>query len=205
MKGKLIVFEGIDGCGKSTQLWKLAKYISELNKYNHLLITREPYQKKEIREILKQDESPEEQAEKLADLFIEDRKQHINDLILPGLEKGKWILCDRYKFSTIAYQTAQGIEMQKLIEKHSELPKPNLTLIFDLPEEIAKQRMQQDKIRSTEQKFEKSTEFQKKVRENYLKSKEFHPEENIQIIDASKSIEEIFKEVKQIFDETFSK
>jgi len=51
-RGKFVVFEGIDGCGKSTQIWKLAKYLSELSKYNHVLVTRNPYKLREIREIL---------------------------------------------------------------------------------------------------------------------------------------------------------
>lgn len=203
-RGKFIVFEGIDGCGKSTQLWKLAKHISDLSKYNHLLLTREPYQKKEIREILKQDESPEEQAEKLAELFVEDRKQHINDLILPALEKGKWILSDRYKHSTISYQAAQGLSHEKLIQMHQGLQIPDATFIIDLPTEVAKKRMQTDEIRSAEQKFEKSTEFQEKVRQNYLKSKQLHPNENIFIINGDRTVEEIFNQVREIFDELFS-
>ena len=81
-----IVFEGIDGCGKSTQIMKLAEFIFNKNKYNNIILTREPYKLREIREILRLNESPEEKAEKLTELFIADRKEHIEEIIKPAIE-----------------------------------------------------------------------------------------------------------------------
>ena len=152
-RGLFIVFEGIDGCGKSTQVWKVAKYIAEQNKYNHVLVTREPYQKKEIREILKKNEAPHTQAEELANLFLEDRKKHLNELIIPALEKGVWVISDRYKFSTIAYQAAQGLKTENLINMHKGLIISDITFIIDLPAEIAKERISLEDYEKAKGKF----------------------------------------------------
>jgi len=188
-RGKFIVFEGIDGCGKSTQIWNLARYISNLSKYNHVLVTRNPYKSREIRSILRTNEPAEHQAEKLAELFIKDREEHIKDLVKPHIEKGHHVICDRYIFSTLAYQAAQGLEMRKLIEMQSNMPFPDVTFIIDTSAETAQERMKQDS--RDEHKFEANLNFQKKVREKYLELKSHFPNQNIFIINGSKSIPEI--------------
>ncbi len=192
----LIVFEGIDGCGKTTQLWKLAKYLFYLNKHNHLLITREPYKNLKIRQILKQDINPKTQKEKLTKLFIKDREDHIKEIIKPLLQKGITLISDRYKYSTIAYQSAQGQDMNKLIEMQKEFPTPDLIFLIDLPVNEAIKRIRKDK-RKEEQKFEKNKDFLEKTRQNYLKLKQLLPNENIIIINGSKTIEEIFENIKK--------
>jgi len=194
-KGKFIVFEGIDGCGKSTQIWKLARYISDLSKYNHLIITRNPYKTREIRQILRQDEPPETQAEKLAELFIQDRKEHIDELILPHLEKGHYVICDRYKHSTIAYQSTQGLSIEKLSKLQEDMPVPDAVFLIDTPAEIAAERMKKDS--RDEQKFEANLNFQKKVRQKYLELAKLFPNK-IFIVDGTKSVEEISTEIKKI-------
>ena len=83
-KGLFIAFEGIDGSGKSTQAKMLADYIISLNKYNHVLRTREPYQDQNIRKILQQEEDPYSQGIKLAMMFTDDRRNHVNKLIKRG-------------------------------------------------------------------------------------------------------------------------
>lgn len=197
-KGLFIVFEGIDGCGKSTQILKFTKYLSELSKYHHILLTRNPYQAREIREILRLNEPAEHKSEKLAELFVNDRKEHISDLVLPHLNKGHHVVCDRYKLSTIAYQSAQGLLMEQLIKMHDELPIPDITFIIDTPAEIAAERMKKDD--RDEHKFESDLNFQKKVKENYLESINHHPNEKIIVIDGNKSIEEIFNKIVEEFE-----
>jgi|SRR3989344_7391094 len=192
-----IVFEGIDGCGKGSQMQKLANYFSTKNKYNHLLVTREPYKIREIREILKLDEPPEAKAEQLTNLFVQDRKEHIQDLIKPALEKNVIVISDRYKYSTIAYQAAQGQDIKKLVEMHKGMPIPDFVFIIDTDLDEAFERMKKDEIRDKEHKFEKSREFQGKVKENFLKLPALLPEENIIIINGNKAIEEIFEDVKK--------
>ena len=194
-----IVFEGIDGCGKSTQVWELSRYLSSLNKYTHCLVTREPYKEREIRKILRQEENPESQKEQLTELFVKDRQEHIDELILPFLNKGITIISDRYKYATIAYQGAQGQDIQGLINLHESMPIPDFIFIIDTPTETAVERMKKDSIRETEHKFEKDKSFLEKVRNNYHKLKELLPKENIIMIDGTKSIEEISEKIKTHF------
>jgi len=197
-----IVFEGIDGCGKSTQVWKLAKYLFGLSKYNHVLVTREPYKTRDIRKILKSEENPYSQKEKLTELFIEDRKEHINELIKPNLNHKAIVISDRYKYSTICYQSAQGQEIKDLIEMQDDFLVPDFIFIINTKVNTAINRMKKDSIelRGEEQKFEKNKEFLEKVRQNYLKMKEIFPSEKIILIDGEKNIEEIFEDIKKYFN-----
>ncbi len=201
MKGKFIVLEGIDGCGKSTQVLSIIRYFLKKSKYNHVLVTREPYKERDIRKILRTDDNPYTQAENLAELFISDRKEHIIELIEPALNKGVHVVSDRYKYSTTVYQSAQGLPLQELIDKHKDMPTPDLVLIFDVPVEVAIERMSKDKRK--EHKFESSLEFQKKLRESYLKLPEIFPEENIVVIDGTKTVGEVSEEARKILDKYF--
>jgi dTMP kinase len=201
-KGKFIVFEGIDGCGKSTQFFLLAEHIFCKNKFNNVFITREPYKLKEIRKILREDDNPYKQAEKLTSLFVDDREQHIKEVIKPTLNNGSVVISDRYKLSTIIYQSTQGIQIQKLIDLHKKMPIPDITFIIDLPAEIAKQRMK-DKGADSEKKFEKSVEFQELLRKAYLKIPKVLENEKIFVIDGNNSVNEIHETIKRIYDTEF--
>lgn len=204
-KGLFITFEGIDGCGKSTQARLLANYILDLSKYNHVIMTREPYKDADIRKILMQDEDPYSQAQRLAKLFVKDRKKHVEEVINPLIRKGLHVISDRYSGSTLAYQQAQGIPLQELLDMHKGLPIPHLTFLVDVPANIAIQRMRGDDIRKTEQKFEKKKEFIEKLRRFYLDLKNID-NHKIEVIDGTKSIKEIFeKQIKPIFDKFYNK
>jgi thymidylate synthase len=200
IKNKFIVFEGIDGCGKSTQFELLAKYLFSLDKHIHLIMTREPYKNLEIREILRSDSNPLTRADKLAELFIEDRKKHVEEVIEPSLKNGLFVLSDRYKLSTIAYQSTQGLLMEDLIKKHSGLNIPDATFIIDVPAEVAAERMQKEKGRIGH-KFEANKEFLEKTRRQFLKAKEMLKDEKIFVLDGTKTKEDVFSEVKKIVDE----
>jgi thymidylate synthase len=202
-KNRFITFEGIDGCGKSTQFTLLANYLFSLNKHNHVVLTREPYKDAEIRNILRSDQDPIQKSELLSDLFIADRKIHVSELINPSLERGFWVVSDRYKLSTVAYQSVQGIPMQSLIDKHSGLPIPELTFIIDVPVSIAMERMQKEKGRS-EQKFESNQQFLEQVRKKFLEAKSALPNENIFIIDGNQPPEKVFTDIKDILDKHFN-
>ncbi|HDD70709.1 MAG TPA: dTMP kinase, partial [Candidatus Woesearchaeota archaeon] len=110
------------------------------------------------------------------------------------LEKGTHILCDRYKHSTLAYQTTQGMDFERLKEMHKGMLIPDLTLIFDCPARIAFERREQAGATDV---FDKDLEFQEKLRQNYLKLKEKLAGEKIIIIDATRTPKEIFSEVKK--------
>lgn len=169
-RGLFVVFEGIDGCGKTTQIWNLARYIFDLDKHNHVILTREPYTDANIRTILRQDDDPYSQAEKLTNLFISDRRIHAEELILPNTRKGFHVLSDRYSFSTFAYQQTQGMELSKLLEMHKGLPIPDLIFVIDVPVAKAFERMKKRGGKDgVEQKFEQDKKFIEKLRKNFLK------------------------------------
>ena len=143
-KGLLIVFEGIDGTGKSTQLRLLAE---ELRKRGFpVLTTREPTNGpfgQKIRKLyLNRDTCTP--AEEL-DLFLEDRRQHVREVLNPALAEGQVILCDRYFLSTAAYQGANGFDVGEIIEKNRFAPQPDLALLFQAPPDVGISRITRDR------------------------------------------------------------
>ena len=208
-KGIFIVFEGIDGCGKSTQIRKLVKHIFKRDKYNHVVLTREPYRDAEIRKVITSDDDPMTEAEKLADLFISDRKKHVEELIKPILGMGLFVISDRYKLSTITYQSAQGLNMDGLIARHSNLPIPDMTFIVDISPEEARKRMDKEEvsIRGKEHRFEANLDFSKKLRENHHKAKEILGKsgEKIFVINGERDTEAVFEDIKNIFEREYSR
>lgn len=131
-RGLLIVFEGADGTGKSTQLRLL--YNSLHQQGYSVLATREPtdgrYGKK-IRQLYvnRGAYSSEEELQ----LFLADRKEHVEDLIKPSLDAGMIVLCDRYFLSTVAYQGARGFDPESIMARNSFAPAPDLALVFHVP------------------------------------------------------------------------
>lgn len=128
-KGLLIVFEGIDGTGKSTQLDLLAHYL--VNKDYPVITTREPTDGQygvKIRQLYINRDSISKEEE--LELFINDRKEHVEQLIQPALAEQKIILCDRYFLSTAAYQGAVGFDPQVILDQNSFAPDPDLALLF---------------------------------------------------------------------------
>ena len=193
-KGVFITFEGIDGSGKTTQFFMLFNHLWHANKYNRIVPTREPYKDAEIRKILKEDNDPYAQAKKLAYLFVDDRKVHVNELINPCLGNGIAVLSDRYDCSTLAYQQAQGIQLGELIKMHEGLPIPDLTFIVDVPIDVAVRRMAGEKNRAHEKKFEANIEFLENLAKNYLELPCHLPGRNFFIIDGAPAADEIFNE-----------
>lgn len=194
MRGKFIVFEGIDGCGKGTQLKLAASYLFDKNKDNDLYLTREPTKDfHEIRERMSKGNDVTKDVEWYTQMFVEDRRNHVKKYINPALENGIHVLCDRYKYSTLAYQQTQGMCLKSLINMHKGLIVPDLVLIYDCDPEIAFNRRKNDGATDV---FDKDLEFQRRLRENYLKLKDILKKENIQIINSNFSIEDIFCETK---------
>ncbi len=154
MKSLFIVFDGLDGSGKGEMIRRLNDYLSK--KYK-VLVTKEPTDGrygKEIKEILKKDTDPKEKAELCLKLFVKDREQHIKNEIEPFLkQENHIIICDRYYYSTIAFQHTQGIEMEKIIIDNMPFRTPDITFILDLSPEIALQRI--TKRGNGKEKFEK--------------------------------------------------
>jgi dTMP kinase len=125
-----IVFEGIDGSGKSTQTRMLADALTK--KGIPVLLTSEPSDGPVGTSIrsLKERLTPEEELK----LFNEDRRYHVKQVIEPALDTGKTVICDRYYYSTAAYQGAQGIDPHKIIDENLEIfPKPDIAFLLTIP------------------------------------------------------------------------
>jgi len=161
-----IAIEGIDGSGKSTQARMLVQWLRKQGR--KALKTREPTQSETgelLRSILKKHTEIDPKA--LTFLFLADRIEHANQ-IKAELGQGKTVVCDRYMLSTLAYQSAQGLDMEWLKGLHEGILMPDLTFILDIDPGLSMQRLR------SEEKFEK-IEFQKKVREKYLELSKQYP------------------------------
>ncbi|MBF0551126.1 MAG: dTMP kinase [Deltaproteobacteria bacterium] len=160
-----VAFEGIDGSGKTTQAHMLTDYLA--SRGIEVVLTCEPTNGP-IGQAIRQAAvspnpiSPQEETE----LFIRDRADHVQNLILPALRLKQVVITDRYYLSTMAYQGARGLDPET-IRRQNELfaPSPNLTLLIDIPPAIALQRIQA-RGRHLE-KFE-MFDFLVRVREIYL-------------------------------------
>jgi dTMP kinase len=199
MKNLFIVFDGMDGCGKSTQLSMLHDYLFKLDKRIRILTTREPtygaYGKK-IREMLAKHKNPYSDADILLDLYVKDRNDHIETLIKPFLKADhdniSIVLCDRYYYSTIVYQYTQGVELDKVLKATKGFLKPDLGIILDLHPETALRRISKDRAI---EKFEK-LEFMKNLRKNFHNLKKW-TDDSLVYIDTSGNEDETFEKIKK--------
>ena len=189
----LINLEGIDGCGKSTQSQFLMDKFKENNQETILL--KEPtngkYGKK-LWEMLSGKISAT--TEQILELFVMDRKEHVEQKINPALDEGKIVLMDRYYYSTMAYQAAAGIDVDRIRKDNEFAPKPDIVLIFDLPVDLAMERVRGHSVADA---FEKE-EHLEKVREAYLNLED---DPLVRIIDSTRTPEDIFAEVWNLVSE----
>ncbi len=199
-KDLFITFEGADGCGKTTQLNLLKDYLE--NKGYEVVITREPGAKglgEKIREILlNYDGEVSNRCESF--LFLADRAQNIDIIVNPAIQQGKIVLCDRHTDSTVAYQGyGRGLDIKQINMLNNiatNNKKPDLTLVFDVDIETSMKR-----VGSQQDRMEKSgKDFFNRVRNGYLELAKQEPE-RIKVIDTTKSIEEVQKDVVEIIDQ----
>jgi dTMP kinase len=169
-QGTFITFEGIEGCGKSTQALLLANALRE--KGLKVLLTREPGGpaiSEAIRKILLDPEYFEMLPETEMLLYMASRSQHTGQWILPALQEGKVVISDRYYDSTIAYQGAARELDFSIIDSITKFAtydtEPDLTFLLDLPVETGLRRIQTRKLDRLEME---TVDFHKKVREQYL-------------------------------------
>ena len=206
MVGKFITIEGIEGVGKSTQLKFIADYLHAL--HIPVVTTREPGGTplaESIRHLLldPRDETVAVDTELL--LMFASRAQHIAEVIKPALAQDKWVISDRFVDATYAYQGGGRRVDIKRIDQLATWTlgnlQPNLTLLLDAPValgvERAKARGQAtDRFESEKEKFFTA------VRQAYLQRATAEPN-RIQIIDASRTIEEVQEDIKNILDRLF--
>ena len=200
MPGKLIVFEGTDGAGLSTQSALLYKY---LKKRGHAVIhTKEPtndYIGKVIRSVLRR--KKRFCAETLQLLFCADRAEHIESVIKPALKQNKTVICDRYIMSTVAYG-ALKLDMKWLISLNAKFRRPDMTILLDVPPEVGLKRKFGP---GNEDRFEKEAlDFHSKVRDGYLALAAQEPDRWL-VIDGTQSKEDIaeiiWQKVRQVIRE----
>ncbi len=194
-RGKFIVFEGIDGSGKSTHAVLLKERL-EKEGYR-VYLTREPTEGEAgvlLRRLLTGKADLPEQA--IAGLFMTDRIDHILNAktgMLRHLEEGEIVICDRYYFSSLAYNGAYA-PMEWVIELNRlamDTLRPDLTLFLDIRPETFLSRIES---RGSTERYEK-VEVLEKVRENYFKAFSLLPEENVQVVDNGRSIEAAAEEI----------
>lgn len=201
-----ITFEGIEGSGKTTQIGLLAQ---QLRRQGHqVLQTREPGGcpiADQIRAILLHPENSRMVSRAELLLYAAARAQHVEELVLPALQAGGVVLCDRFTDATLAYQ-GDGRRLDRtLIRQLNELAagncRPDLTLLFDLPVEIGLRRALQRETEqqdSSEGRFERETlEFHQRIRDGYRQLAKAEPQ-RFQLIDASQPPQLITTQINQI-------
>jgi len=203
LTGSFITFEGIDGCGKSTQLRLLA---SELRLRGlEVVQTREPGGTalgKCLRTVLL---DPQIEVDPLAELllFAADRAQHVRTLLRPAIKSGSIVLSDRYADATAAYQGAGRAFTSELIAKVIDIAtgglKPDLTFVFDLSvaECLARTERRTDGENKTDRLDAEDAAFHTRVREAYLQLASNEPD-RVRIVDATGSINEIHHRVLEV-------
>jgi len=197
MRGKFIVFEGLDASGKETQAKKLVKYLK--SKGINSIYTDEPTSSNSIGRFIKNWLARRidiKSSYSIPLLFAADRYEHLKTIIKPELEKGTWVISDRYMYSTLAYETAilgGGKEIMTWIEElHKFILLPDLIIYIDIhPEESVRRKPNGDRL--------EHIEMQRKVQKVYYEIKDKF---NFVMINGERPIEEVFmniiKEIEKI-------
>jgi len=204
LSGFFLVFEGVEGSGKTLQLELLARHLRERG--IEPLVTREPGGTRlgeGIRGLLLKDGDPSPQAELF--LYLADRAQHVKEVIRPALREGRIVLCDRYYPSTLAYQGyARGLDLN-FVEKANDVAtgglKPHMVVLLDLPVEVALKRI---RGRSLDRMEQEAFSFHEKVRMGFLAQVQREPG-LFHIINGTKRPEEVFQEVLECIGARFPK
>jgi len=196
-KAKFITFEGVDGAGKSTHL---AWFTDALRQRGiDLVLTREPGGTplgEKLREILLHEPM---HAETEAMLMFAARREHLEQVIRPALEQGTWVVSDRFSDASFAYQGGgRGVSIAKLEQLERWVQddlQPDLTLLFDIPIEVARQRLASN---ASLDRFElEQGEFFERVRQAYLARAAKKPQRFI-VIEAEKSISEVKQKLSEV-------
>jgi dTMP kinase len=196
-KARFITFEGVDGAGKSTGLEWFANALRERGV--DLLVTREPGGTplgEKLRELVLHESM---HAETEAMLMFASRREHVEQVIRPALQRGTWVISDRFSDASFAYQGGgRGVPVAKLEQleqwTHGDL-QPDLTLLFDIPIEVARARLSNN---ASLDKFEREQgEFFDKVRQAYLARVSKTPD-RYAVIRAEKSLEEVQQQLADV-------
>ncbi len=199
--GKFIVLEGLDGSGTTTQAGRLAGYLFARDKLNRVLLTREPTRdslfgqeiERRLKGCLLPGEEVVDDAGYWASLFINDRRWHLENVIRPALQSGQQVVCDRHKMSTLAYQSAQGGDMDYLLGQHAGFDSPDLTLLLDVSAKVALKRR---KAETGGAEYFENFELQKEIHRQYLLAVEkLSPTEKVVLINGHPAIEKVAQKI----------
>ena len=198
-RGLFITFEGVDGCGKTTQMRLLSEYLE--SKGYEVVLTREPGAKglgEKIREILLH-YNGEVSSKAESFLFLADRAQNIEKIVNPSVTAGKMVLCDRHTDSTVAYQGyGRGVDIDELKMLNNLAVgnrKPDITFVFDIDVETSMTRVGKEKDRMESA----GIEFFNNVRNGYLEIAKQEPD-RVVVVDSTRQIEAIQTDVRNIVD-----
>ena len=209
MGGKFITFEGIEGCGKTTQVELICRELD--SRGVDYIRTREPGGTQigeQVRSILLNPKNQELAPTAELLLYLADRAQHIAEKILPALGQGMIVLCDRYMDATLAYQGyGRGLDRVEILELNrlaTDGLKPDATFLIDLPVETglsrATRRNDETGKAHTEGRFEEEDlTFHNRVREGYLALADMEPE-RFKIVDGSQNPEETCRQILSLID-----
>ena len=205
MNGYFISFEGGEGCGKSTQIKALAKYLESIGR--EILLTREPGGTplgEALRGLIQHDDAGKTicpQAELL--LFAASRAQLAREIIQPALEQGKIVLCDRYLDSTTVYQgvarALQPAEVDAINQFAAGTVRPHCTLLLDLDPEIGLQRVQARSNGALDRMEREPLEFFRAVRQGYLDLAQSEPERMV-TFDANLDPETLHQKIRDVLE-----
>lgn len=209
-----VTFEGIEGCGKSTQVKLVAEHLTGTG--HEVVTTLEPGGSRLgrlLRKILLDMESRDLTGQSELFLYLADRAQHVDQVIRPALDAGKIVLSDRFADSTVVYQGyGRGLD-PKLLHQFNDVAVaglwPELTLLFDLSPETglkrALNRNIKEKKTDSEGRFEaESIAFHQRIREGYLTWAAIH-KDRFHVIDAARPVEEVFADVRQAVEDRLNR
>jgi dTMP kinase len=190
VRGIFICLEGLDGCGKSTQAKILANWLKSLDK--GVILTAEPT-KGPIGRFLRKIIQGRVEVAPLAEamLFAADRCDHLEKLVKPALARGKVVVCERYIYSSLAYQGARGVPEQTIRKLNEQFLRPHLVILLDVPVDVALRRMKKRNL----DEFEKNRPFQERVREIYLL---LFKKEGLPILDGTLPVPELAEKIKRL-------
>ena len=201
-RGKFITIDGVEGAGKSTQIKFICEYLK--TKGIHVVLTREPGGTEvgeKIRALLLSNSTGQMHADTELMLMFAARNEHVQNKIMPALERGDWVLSDRFTDSSYAYQGGgRGLDNSRIAQLELWVMHdftPDMTLLLDVPVEIGMSRVES---RGKKDRIEmEAMDFFDRVRQAYIaRSKEFP--DRIKLIDSSQTIEHTTEQIAVILD-----
>ena len=194
--GKFIVIEGLDGSGQSTQVKLLSEFL--IKNGHNVVSTKEPTKDSEagknIRDVI--NKSCEVSPSKLQELFAEDRREHLANVIVPALKDGKTVISDRYFFSSFAYGAASGADLEDLIGLNQDFLMPDFTVILRVKPEVCMERI--GKRGESQTLFEQREKLAKVWKIYEILPQRF---DGVYIIDGERTIEKVQENIKELLQE----